>query len=271
MTIVALLLLRETYEPVLLEKRAQKLRKETGNTSIRSRKELPYPKATIFKRALIRPTKLLLKSPIVAIMSIYVALIYSYLYLFFTTLSSVFMEQYHWRQSVTGLAFIGLGVGSMIGNFAFGAVSDRILKRLAAGGEMKPEYRLPPLLIACLLTPIGFLWYGWTVDKKVHYIVPIIGTVFVGLGQIGTFMPVLTYLIDTFPQYAASVIAANTILRSLAGAFLPLAGPPLFSALGLGWGNTLLGCLALLMAPVTLALYKYGERIRTNPKMQVEL
>jgi hypothetical protein len=38
-------------------------------------------------------------------------------------------------------------------------------------------------------------------------------------------MPIATYLIDAYQIYAASALAANAVLRSLAGAVLPLAGP----------------------------------------------
>jgi fluoride ion exporter CrcB/FEX len=56
-------------------------------------------------------------------------------------------------------------------------------------------------------------------------IVPIIGSGFFSAGVLGTFMPISTYLIDAFQLYAASALAANTVLRSLLGALLPLAGP----------------------------------------------
>ncbi|KAH7396290.1 putative MFS multidrug transporter [Pyrenochaeta sp. MPI-SDFR-AT-0127] len=271
--IVGFLCLSETYERTILEKRAAKLRKSTGNPNIHSKLALPISTGEIFKRAIIRPFKLLFLSPIVAIMSIYVALVYAYLYFFFTTMSTVFRDQYQWKNEILGLAFTGLGVGSIISVIFFALVSDRLLKHLAekSGGERKPEYRLPPLLISCVTIPIGLIWYGWTAQKRLHWILPLIGTGFVGVGQIATFMPVVTYLIDSFPEYAASVSAANTVLRSLGGAFIPLAGPPLYDALGLGWANSLLGFIAMGMIPVTIGLYKYGERIRTNPKFQVKL
>lgn len=50
-------------------------------------------------------------------------------------------------------------------------------------------------------------------------------------------------------EAAASGLASNLTqscaLYSVAAALLPLAGRPLYSALGLGWGNSLLGFLAL--------------------------
>ena len=70
------------------------------------------------------------------------------------------------------------------------------------------------------------------------------------------------YLIDAYPQYAASVTAALGILRSLLGALLPLAGLQLYDALGIGWGNSLLAFIALALVPILVAFYVYGSRIR---------
>ena len=84
-------------------------------------------------------------------------------------------------------------------------------------------------------------------------------------------MPTLTYLVDAYTLYAASVNAANAVLRSILGAMLPLAGPSMYDALGLGWGNSLLGFIAVGLIPVPLVLLKYGERIRMDKRFQREL
>lgn len=260
--------MRETYEPVLLERRAQRLRKETGNALLRSRLDPGIPKKEFFIRAIVRPTKMLLFSPIVLTLSIYMAIIYGYLYLLFTTMTLVFEETYHFSQGNVGLAFLGIGIGSMLGLVIFGAISDKSVKKQAAAGEMKPEYRLPPLIPGSFIIPIGLFWYGWSAENAIHWIMPIIGTMWVGLGLLATFMPIQTYLVDAYVQHAASAIAANTVLRSLCGAFLPLAGPKMYKALGLGWGNSLLAFIALACAPVSIVFYKYGERIRKHPRFQ---
>jgi hypothetical protein len=88
--------------------------------------------------------------------------------------------------------------------------------------------------------------------------------------MIGIVMCVQTYLVDAFTTHAASVIAASAVLRSLFGALFPLFGLGLYNKLGLGWGNSLLGFLALALAPVPLFFRIYGERIRTNPKWQTK-
>ncbi|KAL2009651.1 hypothetical protein VTN00DRAFT_5458 [Thermoascus crustaceus] len=79
------------------------------------------------------------------------------------------------------------------------------------------------------------------------------------------------YLVDTFTIYAASAIAANTVVRCIFAATLPLAGPALYARLGLGWGNSLLGFVGLAFAPSSFFLIKHGEKIRTNPRFQPKL
>jgi hypothetical protein len=79
----------------------------------------------------------------------------------------------------------------------------------------------------------------------VHWIVPIMSTTLIGIGNVLVFMCVQTYLVDTFTIHAASALATNTIVRSVAAAVLPLAGQQLYRTLGLRWGNSLLALIAL--------------------------
>lgn len=177
---------RETYEPVLLQKLTNKRIKESGNPDLKSRLDPGISKKDFFLRAVIRPTKMLIFSPIVLMLSIYMAVVYGYLYLLFTTLTPVYEGLYHFNQGVVGLTYLGIGLGSMLGLVIFGILSDRLLKYLTKknGGDMKPEYRLPPLIPGSLFIPIGLFWYGWSVDKHIHWIMGIIGTLWVGFGML---------------------------------------------------------------------------------------
>jgi hypothetical protein len=40
----------------------------------------------------------------------------------------------------------------------------------------------------------------------------------------------------------------------------------MYHALGLGWGNTVLGLIALALVPVPLVIYKYGNTIRKHER-----
>ena len=106
----------------------------------------------------MRPTKLLYLSPIVLALSTFMAVVYGYLYLLFTTITEVFEGAYGFSAGAVGLTYLGLGIGSFLGLFIFGAVSDRIVKAKSAAGEMKPEYRLPPMIPGAWFIPIGRMY-----------------------------------------------------------------------------------------------------------------
>jgi hypothetical protein len=95
---------------------------------------------------------------------------------------------------------------------------------------------------------IGIFWYGWSADRDVHWILPIFGTVFIGMGALVLSSSAQLYMMDMFgPQDAASALAALTLLRNASGAFLPLAAEPLYKRLGLGCGNSVLGFIVLAL------------------------
>ena len=262
--LVSLVLMRETYAVTLIGRKTIAQRKFTGNMKLRSKYDRGLTPRQLWHVSIIRPIKMLIFSPIVLLLSLFMAVIYGYLYLLFTTFTEVFGRQYHFSTGITGLAYLGIGVGNVIGLMFTGIALDRLLKSKSASGEMKPEYRLPPMVWVAPFMPVGLFIYGWTADKNVHWIVPIIGTMFFGFGLITTFMSVQTYIVDAFTIYAASGLAANTLLRSAVGAVLPLAGPKMYQTLGLGWGNSLLAFIALAMCPIPWVFYHYGERIRKS-------
>ncbi|KAI9732210.1 MAG: hypothetical protein M1834_004307 [Cirrosporium novae-zelandiae] len=261
-SILVLVCMRETYAITLLQRKTIRLRKETGNLSLVSKFHTDLTPGALFKRAIIRPTKLLLFSPIVLLLSLYGAIVYGYNFLLISTFTLVFEEQYGFTGGIAGLTYLGLGIGMMLGMLIFRILSDKMMMKLSANGEMKPEYRLPLIIYVTPLVPIGFFWYGWSAQAHTHWIVPIIGTSFIGMGMLCIFIPIQTYLIDAFPQYAASVLAANVVIRCIFGAVLPLAGERMYTTLGLGWGNSLLGFISIAFSPVPILFYRYGEYIR---------
>ncbi|KAH8703473.1 major facilitator superfamily domain-containing protein [Talaromyces proteolyticus] len=271
LTLACFIFVRETYSPVLLIRKAARLRKETGNPKLHSKFDSSKTAYETFSQAIIRPTKMLLFAPIVTILALYIALIYTYMYLLFTTFTFIFEEQYGFNSGEAGLAYLGTGIGFILGLFVTGFYSDKVVRKIRKTQPPKPEHHLPPMAVGAILLPIGLFFYGWTAQYAVHWIVPIIATGFFGLGLLLGFMPVQVYLVETYTIYAASAIASNTVLRSLFGAVVPLAGQKMYATLGYGWGNSLLGFIALIFIPAPFALLKYGEQIRTNPRFQVKL
>ena len=87
-------------------------------------------------------------------------------------------------------------------------------------GEIKPEKRLPPAMVGAFFIPICLFWFGWSSRASIHWIMPIIGSSFFTMGAFLLFNAVLNYLGDAYPDYAASVLAGNDLMRSSFGAGL---------------------------------------------------
>ena len=270
-----LLILKETYGPCLLERKARRLRAGARNPHLCSKFDArPAPRHRL-RLAVVRPAKLLATSPVVLLLSFHAAVVYGYMYLLFATLAPTFAAVYGFDEGAAGLAYLGLGLGLLAGQASVGWFSDWYLRRQRArrprGAPPRPEDRLPPTLAGTVLVAAGLAWYGWSAARGAPWIVPVLGTVVVGLGTLYVFLPVQLYFIDTFTVFAVSALAANTVVRSVLGTTVPLAGPALYARLGFGWGNTLLGLLVLAFAPLTLWLLRHGEKIRTNPRFQPNL
>ncbi|KAB8336668.1 hypothetical protein FH972_020979 [Carpinus fangiana] len=160
LTVSSGFLMRETYAPVILSRRCKALRKSTGNPALHTVYDGLLTPSQLFRKAIIRPTKMLTRSPMVFFLSLHVSIAFSYLYLLFTTFTFVFERQYGFTPGESGLTFLGVGVGMLLGLVIMGKLSDKILKAKAAanGGQIKPEYRLPLMPPGSILIPIGLFW-----------------------------------------------------------------------------------------------------------------
>jgi len=262
--ILAAFLLRETNEMVLLDRKAARLRMATGRPYVARTSEALRPSKRL-ARAIVRPLKLLVFSPILLFMSLYSGLAFGLLFLLFATFSLVFQEYYGFGLGTAGLAYLGLGVGMICGLILFGVLSDKLLNQPTGGTVARPELRLPLMIWFVPSIPIGFFWYGWSAQNHTHWMIPIMGTFFVGIGAFFVVMPTQMYLVDVFGQRgAASALAANSVIRNLFATFLAMAAGPLYNSTGMGWGNTLLGCMTILFCPIPIFFYKYGERLRSR-------
>lgn len=259
---------RETSHHVLIKRKTQRLRKELNRPELRScyvDPEAPVlTRRQVLLNGLIRPMKMLCTSAIVFSVSLYIAFAYGCLYLLFNTIPFVFQESYGWSIGTTGLVYLAMLVGYAMGLTSFSLMSDKTVVRMteANGGVYEPEFRLPNVMWFAPMLPITFFWYGWAAYKAVHWSVAVIGIVPFGFAIVGVWMPIQAYLVDAFPQYAASALAAFSVLRSTVAAFLPLAGPKMYELMGVGWGSSLLGFIAIALIPIPTLIYKYGKWMR---------
>ncbi|EEU36300.1 uncharacterized protein NECHADRAFT_52652 [Fusarium vanettenii 77-13-4] len=263
--ILITLLVPETYAPYLLRQRAQMLSERTGRVyiSLLDAGQPPKSISSQLKVALTRPWILLFKEPIVLLLSIYISIIYGTLYMCFAAFPIVFQVGRGWSPGIGGLAFIGTALGVSLATLT-GIFENRRYTRLSAakGGMLDPEARLPLAMVGSIFIPIGLFWFAWTTYPSIHWAVPIVGTVFFGLGLVLVFLSLLNYLIDSYVVFAASVLAANSVLRSLFGAAFPLFTPHMYENLGVQWAASVPAFLALACVPFPFLFYKYGHRIR---------
>lgn len=145
----------ETYPPTLIERKCKRLKKLTGNPTLRTDVHMDRKPSHVFGRAIIRPLRLLFLSPIVSILSLYIGVVYGFMYLLFTTFPLVFQVQYGFGTGTIGLTYLGLGIGSLLGLGVAGYVSDRIYHKKAVDGRMEPEWRIVPLIPSAFLIPAG--------------------------------------------------------------------------------------------------------------------
>ena len=172
---------------------------------------------------------MIFNTPIVSLLCLYAAFVYGLLYLLLTTITQVFIEVYGWSLGKSGLAYLGLGVGFLLGVAIVGGTANRLVVKAAQNnnGILIPEQRLLPCIWFSFLIPVSFFWYGFTAAHDAHWALPICGLAPFAIGMIGVFLPIQTYLIDAAPKYGACSTAALASSRNVVGTFLPLAGPHL--------------------------------------------
>ena len=125
------------------------------------------------------------------------------------------------------------------------------------------KFRVPIMVPGSFLVPVGLFIYAWTAQKHTHRISPNIGAAIFSAGVIIGFQGIQTYIVDAYTRFAASAIASATVLRSLAGFGFPLFAPTMYKALDYGWGNSLLGFIAIgLDVPAPTLLWFFGQRLR---------
>jgi hypothetical protein len=271
--ILGVLVVPETYAPVILRSRAARLSKITGQV-YQSRVDVEHGGLRMkdaFMTALSRPWVLLLKEPIVLLLSVYLAIVYGTLYMLFAAFPIVYQRGRGWNQGVGGLAFLGIMVGMAMA-ILYSTLDNRRYVRIQKenDGWAPPEARLPSSLVGSIALPIGLFWFAWTNGPSVHWLASVAAGVPFGFGMVLVFLSSLNYLIDAYTIFAASVLAASSVLRSCFGAAFPLFTSYMYNSLGNHWASSIPGFLALACVPFPFLFYRYGEAIRAQCKFSAQ-
>jgi MFS family permease len=260
---------RETFGPLLLKRRAARLRKETGNAQYYTEYERQISDQSVLRvasRALSRPLRMLAFHPLVQITAVISAFSYGTLYIVLTSFADLWSSYYHQPLEISGLHYIACALGELLGSQIGGQLMDVLYRRMKArssDNEHIPEYRLPLTVPGAIIAPIGLFIYGWTAQYRVHWIAVDIGIFINMLGGQVAGMALQAYVIDAYPDHTSSAIAATQFVRSLTAFLFPLFAPSLYNALGYGWGNSTIAFVSLLLAlPAPFIIWVYGARLR---------
>lgn len=268
---VAIFFVPETYAPTLTNRKAERIRKETGDDRYYS----PFDtrnqsvSATI-KLSITRPFQLMTYELLVLLLNIWTSLELAIVYIAFSVFPLIFEDLHHFTPWQEGLAFIGLGIG-MITATATQPIWNAIDRRTAAKYKLKgerppPEEMLYMAMAAAILAPIGLYMFAFTVYKQVHWVVPIIVLIPFGTSVLLSFTSTFNFFVHTYKPLAASAMASNSFMRSSFAGALPLAARPMFKAMTNTGALAFLAGVMTLLAPVPFIFYKFGPRLRKSSR-----
>ena len=277
-TLPFLIFMPESYLPILITRKAVKLREETGVSSIIASSELEKASLRyILTVVLTRPYRMLVQEMIVACICIYALLVYAIFYLYFEVYPIIFQgpdSVYHFSPGLAGLTFLPIAIGGILAGPIIVLWDSRLAKAQANGEKwsQKEEYRRLPL--ACIGGPLymaSIFWIGWTARADISWIVPTLSGLTFGMSFLFIFFAILNYLSDAYVIYAASAAGIASTCRSIGGAVVPLAAKSMFTRLGINWACSLLAFLTMGVSAIPFIFIWKGDTIRANSKFCQEL
>ncbi|KAG6832200.1 hypothetical protein H0H87_002310 [Tephrocybe sp. NHM501043] len=261
------LFIPETLPSVILHQKARRLRKKTGDDSYKTVGELEHePLLQILKVAVSRPIIMMFMEPIVLFMSLYLSFVYALLYLLFFAFPIAFREIRGWTHGgMIGITFVSIMIGIISALFIM-PYQERLYAKVTRDGSF-PEARLYPMMVGAIIFPISLFMFAFTgAYASVHWIgVCISGTVF-GFSMIILYISANSYIVDSYSNFAASAMAAKTLMRSCVGSAVPLFVNQMFHAMRFQFAGLLLALVACVIGPMPFIFYRYGERIRCGSK-----
>ncbi|KAJ8107891.1 hypothetical protein ONZ43_g6592 [Nemania bipapillata] len=197
-------------------------------------------------------------------MSLHGAVMFSYYYVFSTTLPDILQQLYGLSAAATGLAFIAFSVGSTISVISMNILLDKIYIKLREEhkGVGAPEFRLPMCIAGAFSLPLAVMAYGWVAQMRLPLPIVMFAVGVFGTTLMLVYLPLNAYVVDAFGLYAASGMTAIIVARCLMSTVLPLATDPLVRRFDWGLGLSVLGGIGLVLAPIPVLVFRYGARWR---------
>ncbi|AJS29388.1 Tpo2p [Saccharomyces cerevisiae YJM1401] len=252
----------ETYAPVILKRKAARLRKETGNPKIMTEQEAQGVSMSEMMRAcLLRPLYFAVTEPVLVATCFYVCLIYSLLYAFFFAFPVIFGELYDYKDNLVGLMFIPIVIGALWALATTFYCENKYLQ-IIKQRKPTPEDRLLGAKIGAPFAAIALWILGATAYKHIIWVGPASAGLAFGFGMVLIYYSLNNYIIDCYVQYASSALATKVFLRSAGGAAFPLFTIQMYHKLNLHWGSWLLAFISTAMIALPFAFSYWGKGLR---------
>jgi MFS transporter, DHA1 family, multidrug resistance protein len=217
--VLLLFLQEESYWPVILARKADRLRRETGDWSIIAKQDtIELDPRAIIRNYLLLPIRMLALDPIILCMSTFGAFVYGLLYLFLTAYPAVFQDVHHMSDGVSGLPYLGLVIGQFINAIVSMFIQKYWLvpRMIKNRGILEPEWVLPIAVPGSLAFSGGLFWFGWSGYKaSIPWIVPTASGILSGFGLLAMFLPSISYIVLARPEkYDSYLLSFYTCLMN---------------------------------------------------------
>lgn len=262
--LIAALFLPETYLPLLLDWKAKELRRATGNLRFTSEHAMESDFLKRLKHNVKLGITFYRTEIIVTVLGFYLLLLYTLLFSSLSGFDFIFKDTYQLSTGLTGSCFASIAVGSTVFTLSAPGLYTwaRSDTEYVHGAHVEPEFRLWPAIVTAPMLPICLFWLGWTNYPRI--------SIWCGLGACFVFGVVLTafyvssyeYIIDSYGEHSAIALASVTAVRYLAAGGMVMATRPMYSGIGVHWSLTIMGCIAAVLSPAPLLLWRYGPKLR---------
>ncbi|TGJ86406.1 hypothetical protein E0Z10_g2356 [Xylaria hypoxylon] len=182
-----------------------------------------------------------------------------------TSLSSLFVQVYGYKELQAGLIYIPFGKFldfeyTRIAR-AHGYDPDEARKKLMDGFPIELA-RLRSAFYVVVLTAVATTGYGWAVQKQVHVAIPLAIQAVIGFTASAAFVAFGTLITDLNPGRSSTAAASSNIVRASLAAAGTAALQPIIDAVGAGWCFTIFGFIFATCGPLIIYQIKIGPKWR---------
>lgn len=199
------------------------------------------------------------------------AIAYSTVFLFGSVLITIeipqlFESKFELNTEQVGLQFIGVILGSLLGEQVGGALSDVWMRmgKKKQGIQPQAEFRLWLSYLGYVLTIVGvavFLATTETAPDGKWTVVPVVGTAIAAAGNQVVTTVLVTYAVDSAAQNAASVGVFVSLVRQVIGFIGPFWFTSMFDSVGLSKSSAIVAVLIVVLSIVPTVLLQWRGQL----------